>query len=222
MRAAAAPPHSRSRPAAPPRAPGAAAERRHRAQRAPDGSQILDKLVGDEERLAVEAFDQLAQPVDLVAVNRNRIVGASVIKKAVGKLRQFASRDQRRGGLDRAPRDHGEQLPRHRPVGRHHGVRQFKARHDDVERRQVGHVGVGDRHRDGAEVGGDPRFRPGRAAHSRPNGSRGRKCRFRQGTKARPHSAPSVMMAAGMKRSWLEFGRGVPVKPQRVRNRPAI
>ena len=63
---------------------------------------------------------------------------------------------------------------------------------------------------------------PGRAAHSRPNGSRGRKCRFRQGTKARPHSAPAVMIAAGMKRSWLEFGRGVPVKPQRVRNRPAI
>jgi hypothetical protein len=28
------------------------------------------------------------------------------------------------------------------------------------------------------------------------------------------------MMAAGMKRSRLEFGRGVPVRPQRVRNRP--
>ena len=42
---------------------------------------------------------------------------------------------------------------------------------------------------------------PGSAAHSRPNGSRGRKCRFCQGTKARPHSAPSVMMAAGMNRS---------------------
>ena len=62
---------------------------------------------------------------------------------------------------------------------------------------------------------------PGSAAHSRPNGSRGRKCRFCQGTKARPHSAPSVMMAAGMNRSWLEFGRGVPVRPQRVRKRPA-
>ncbi len=62
---------------------------------------------------------------------------------------------------------------------------------------------------------------PGSATHSRPNGSRGRKCRFCQGTKARPHSAPSVMMAAGMKRSRLEFGRGVPVRPQRVRKRPA-
>ena len=62
---------------------------------------------------------------------------------------------------------------------------------------------------------------PGSAAHSRPNGSHGRKCRRCQGTKARPHSAPSVMMAAGMNRSWLEFGRGVPVRPQRVRKRPA-
>jgi hypothetical protein len=40
--------------------------------------------------------------------------------------------------------------------------------------------------------------------------------------KARPHSAPSVMIAVGMNRSMLEFGRGVPVRPQRVRNRPAI
>ena len=39
---------------------------------------------------------------------------------------------------------------------------------------------------------------PGSAAHSRPNGSHGRKCRRCQGTKARPHSAPSVMMAVGM------------------------
>ena len=62
---------------------------------------------------------------------------------------------------------------------------------------------------------------PGRAIHSRPNGSRGRKCRFCQGTKARPQSAPSVMTAAGMNRSMLEFGRGVPVRPQRVLKRPA-
>ena len=62
---------------------------------------------------------------------------------------------------------------------------------------------------------------PGRATHSRSNGSRGRKCRFCQGTKARPQSAPSVMIAAGMNRSMAEFGRGVPVRPQRVRKRPA-
>ena len=39
--------------------------------------------------------------------------------------------------------------------------------------------------------------------------------------KARPQSAPSVMIAAGMNRSIAEFGRGVPVKPQRVLKRPA-
>ena len=41
------------------------AERRHLPEGAPDGAQVLDELVGDEQRLAVEAFDQLAQPVDL-------------------------------------------------------------------------------------------------------------------------------------------------------------
>ena len=85
----------------------------------------------------------------------DRIVGAVVIEEAVRQLRQLAGCDQRRGGLDRAPFDRGEQLPRHRPVGRHDGVRQLERRHHDVERRQVGHVLVGDRHRDGAEVGGD-------------------------------------------------------------------
>ena len=63
---------------------------------------------------------------------------------------------------------------------------------------------------------------PGSGIHSRSEGSRGRKRRFRQGMKARPQSAPSVIIAIGMNRSRLEFGRGVPVSPQRVRKRPAI
>ena len=60
-----------------------AAERRHRSEGTPDGAQILDELVGDEERLPVEALDQLAQPVDLQAVDEHRIVGARVIEEAV-------------------------------------------------------------------------------------------------------------------------------------------
>ena len=46
-----------------------AAERRHLPEGAPDGAQILDELVGDQQRLAVEALDQLAQPVDLDRVH---------------------------------------------------------------------------------------------------------------------------------------------------------
>ena len=72
---------------------------------------ILDELVGDQQRLAVEALDQLAQPVDLQAVDGHRIVGAVVVEEAVRQLRQLAGRDQRRGGLDRALFDRGEQLP---------------------------------------------------------------------------------------------------------------
>ena len=106
------------------------------------------------------ALDQLAQPIDFHRVHGDWIVVACVVEEAVGELRALAGRDQRRGGLDRAPFDRGEQLPLHRPVGRHHGVRQLNGCHDDVERRQVGHVRVGDRHRDGAELGGDLRFGP--------------------------------------------------------------
>ena len=92
----------------PPRAPASAAERRHLPEGAPDVAQILDELVGDQQRLAVEALDQLAQPVDLEAVDEHRIVGALVIEEAVRHLRQLAGRDQRRGRLDRAPFDRGE------------------------------------------------------------------------------------------------------------------
>src|SRR5215472_423991 len=58
---------------------GRAAEHWHLSQRASDGSQILDELVGDEEWFAVEAFDQLAQPFDLQVVYKDRIVIARVV-----------------------------------------------------------------------------------------------------------------------------------------------
>ena len=47
------------------------------AESPPDGTQILDELVGDQQRLAVEALDQLAQPVDFQGVDADRILGAS-------------------------------------------------------------------------------------------------------------------------------------------------
>jgi hypothetical protein len=80
-----------------------AAKRWHVPEGAPYGAQILNELVGDEERLAGQAFDQLAQPVDLPAVDEHRIVGAFVVEEAVGELRQLAGCDKRRGGFDRAP-----------------------------------------------------------------------------------------------------------------------
>src|SRR5262249_38668843 len=136
------------------------AERRYLAEGTPDSAQILDELVGNEERLAVEALDQLTQPVDFQAMDEHRIVSAFVIEEAVRKLRQLAGCDQRRGGFDRALTEGSKQLQRHRLVGRHDSIRQLEWRHHDVERRQVGHVLVGDRHRDGAEVGGDLFLRP--------------------------------------------------------------
>src|SRR6516165_3082058 len=69
------------------------AERWHLPEDAPDGPQILDELVGDEQRLAVEALDQLLQPLDLQVVDEDRIVVALAIEEAVGDLRQLAGRD---------------------------------------------------------------------------------------------------------------------------------
>src|SRR5262245_55046555 len=78
-----------------------AAKCRYLPEGAPDGVQVLNELVGDEQRLAVQAFDQLAQPVDLQAVDHNRrafcwIVSGLVVEEAVGQLRQLAGRDQLR------------------------------------------------------------------------------------------------------------------------------
>ena len=62
---------------------------------------------------------------------------------------------------------------------------------------------------------------PGSATHSRPNGSRGRKCCFCHG-----HEGAAPQRAVGDDRGrheqvLAELGRGVPVRPQRVRKRPA-
>src|SRR5262245_32375351 len=71
-----------------------AAQGRYFSEGAPDGAQVFDELVGDEQRLAVQALDQLAQPVDFLAVDEHRIVGARVVEKAVSELRQLPRRDQ--------------------------------------------------------------------------------------------------------------------------------
>src|SRR5262249_31071492 len=68
------------------------AKRRHRSEGALDGAQNLDKLVSDQERLAVEALDQLAQPVDLEAVDVDRILVALTVDEAVRDLRALAGR----------------------------------------------------------------------------------------------------------------------------------
>jgi hypothetical protein len=72
-----------------------AAECRHLAESAPYSAQILNELVGDKQRLAVQALDQVSQPVDLQAVDEHRIVGAFIVKEAVRELRQLAGCDQR-------------------------------------------------------------------------------------------------------------------------------
>jgi short-subunit dehydrogenase len=113
-----------------------------------DASERLDRY----KAMAMPIADVLDGIDDLLASNA---VQVTLAKVDWSELRQLAGCDQRRGGLDRAPFDRGEQLPRHPAVARHHGVRQLERRHHDIERRQVGHVLVGDRHRDGAEVGGD-------------------------------------------------------------------
>ena len=155
-------PRSTPRPAASPRARRRRpAERRHRPEGAPDGAQILDELVGDQQRLAVEALDQLAQPVDLQAVDErpdrrcprrreSRWPAARSLPVAISGEAASIERSSIAANSSRCIVS----------VGRHHGVRQLERRHHDVERRQVGHVLVGDRHRDGAEFGGDLLLRP--------------------------------------------------------------
>jgi hypothetical protein len=49
----------------------------------------------DEKRLALQGLDQLAQPVDLNAVDKHRIIGAFVVEKAISNLCQLAGCDQR-------------------------------------------------------------------------------------------------------------------------------
>jgi len=83
-------------------------ERRHLTKGALDGSQILDELVSDEQRLAVEALNQLTQPIGLQAVDRNRIVIALVVEESIRDLGTLTGRDQRRDRLHGAPVDRGE------------------------------------------------------------------------------------------------------------------
>src|SRR5262245_11496030 len=90
-----------------------AAERRDVTKGAPDGAQVLDELVVDEQGLTVEALDQLTQPVDFHLVYGDWVVVALAVEEAVCDLRALAGRDQRRNGLDAALADGGKQLILH-------------------------------------------------------------------------------------------------------------
>jgi len=59
-----------------------AAERRHLPEGPPDRAQILNELVGDQQWLAVQALDQLAQPVNFDSVHLDRVVAVFVMALA--------------------------------------------------------------------------------------------------------------------------------------------
>ena len=57
-------------------------------------SEQVDYVDTDEQRLAIEALDQLAQPIDLQIMDVNRIVDAGVIEETIRQLCQLAGGDQ--------------------------------------------------------------------------------------------------------------------------------